>query len=194
MVALVPVAIGSAGLGGFLVALFRQRHERDQALRDRMLTAADNLTTRLQHALSFVDAVDPDSDPSLRTSVQEARNRLAEFERRIDEVAAHSARIALLFHPNSPAAEKAISAWGWLHLRHKYARKMIDEGEHPAVHTQEMFAAARENAIGAHVNFNTEVWEALSRPRRRRPKLALRDNYIPGMDETQFLPLHSPSE
>jgi hypothetical protein len=47
----VTVAVASALLGGFAGTWLRIRHERDEAFRDRQITAADDFSTGLHQAL-----------------------------------------------------------------------------------------------------------------------------------------------
>jgi hypothetical protein len=110
------VAILSGVGAGLAATWLRIRHEREEAFRDRLITAADDLSTGLLQAIiALEDAyqacldrgfVDGESrliirDPKTGQVAFEITEALKHAERVIAEARARSARVSLLFGPVS---------------------------------------------------------------------------------------------
>ena len=119
------VAVLGAFLGGLAATWLRARHERDEAMRDRQLTAADDFATGYQQALIALEQawnaslehgfLDEDEsiiirDPQTREYPAAITAALKNAGEKIAEVQAREARIALLFGPTRPRRTPAGSA------------------------------------------------------------------------------------
>lgn len=113
--ATVLVALGASAIGGVLAGLLTTRlqiqHDREEQLRGRMITAADDFVTgSLQAQVGLWEAA---AAPDRGSTVAE---NLPEMLRRLAEAHARLARVKLLFGPESgagQAAEATInSLWG----------------------------------------------------------------------------------
>ncbi len=102
------VAVVSSGIGGVVGALLQTRHERTEHLRDRLLTAADDLATALSQAILKVRHSLNDFEDHLTTGARPTgEGDLAGARRSIDEAIARVARVELLFGIESQTASAA---------------------------------------------------------------------------------------
>jgi hypothetical protein len=115
-----------AGLGGGLAGTWLQiRHERDEAFRNRLITAADDLATGLQQAIigldeaystalkyGYVDAQNRVTWASPETGqvAPETEEAFAQARKLIGEARARTARVSLLFGPVSAPDRSATLA------------------------------------------------------------------------------------
>jgi hypothetical protein len=112
------VAVLSAFLGGLAATWLRLRHERDEAMRDRQLTAADDFATSFQQAINAVELawkaclehgfLDEEEnivirDPRTRKVPAPITAALNSAGEKIAETHARQARVALLFGPYAPS-------------------------------------------------------------------------------------------
>jgi hypothetical protein len=158
-VALVSSFIGGAG-GALLTVLLRIRHERDEQLRDRMLAAADELTTGLVQARMVTgDAVvrsevPADDGPTFDEVLKKA-------EELVDHAKARQGRVDLLFDDRSPSGLAAAAALDDLYgaVNHLVERPLSSHGVGLA-------RSRLKKADTAIRDFNRAAREAVRKPQR----------------------------
>jgi hypothetical protein len=111
--ATVLIAIAASAVGGVVGALLQTRHERSEAIRERMLIAAADFSGKLGQALKWAVALSRRADVALNdratelTGVEEA---LREARQRLDATDEPLSRIDLLFGITSPTRMSAVEA------------------------------------------------------------------------------------
>jgi hypothetical protein len=106
----VLVAICASAVGGFAGAVLRSRYERAEAVRQRMLLAADDLITELGQALMRTDELNIRAERAMsepHVSLESVSAVVKEARRCVDEAQARFSRVELLFGTNSAASDGA---------------------------------------------------------------------------------------
>jgi hypothetical protein len=167
----VGVALGSALFGGFVSAWattrMRIRHEREEALRARMIEAADEFITRSIDALNalhrLVHVVEPedlDIDEGMYNEIKSEADSvfetpLADAQPRVDETRVHLARVHLLFGNKTTSGGAASSLVA--NIAHVWA--VI--GDEPGIPDVSLARRTLDDAYRAYDDFTTAARDAI---------------------------------
>jgi hypothetical protein len=172
--------LSSATVGGIIVAVLTGRHERDQQLREKMLTAAADFATSMTKLGAELDSLDRAAQEG-SLDPQALQASLARYEVLREEASRQLVLIQMLYHPASATYAEAGMLWGRT-LPPDEARKFVGDPD------------ARRKAIWGGVlstediryranwsyYFGKHVWEAIDDPRRLRG----RRGRVPGLAAT----------
>jgi hypothetical protein len=164
---LIVVGLLSGAAGALLTTLMRMGHEREEALRTRMIAAADDLASGLVQALM---AFRPFRDP--RITADGVAQAAMDVRRRADEATAHLARMDLLFGPGSPEGVAAGAMIASLQLALAQAERPWRDIDVQAVarHATAANASLAEFNRVVHARVATPRWrQALRRARGKLP-------------------------
>jgi hypothetical protein len=172
--ATVTVALASALFGGFLGSLLttwmRIRHEREEALRARMIEAADEFIRRSIEALNalhrLVHVVEPDDLDINEEIFDEIKSHadevfaapLAESRPLVDETRVHLARVHLLFGSRTETGRAALS----LVSNMSFVLQVV--GEEPGIVDVNLARRTLNKAQAAYDEFALLARVALRRP------------------------------
>jgi hypothetical protein len=172
------------GLGAGLVGtMLRNRHERREAFRDRLLTSADDLATGILQAIIGLDdarrvclehgGFDSEGglvirDPATGQTPDEIKRALRRSEELINEARARQARIALLFGPVSAPDRAATIAMFAL----KHSHELLDGWPRPDLEKQHAESAEAKRDLdrfcrSALADIQGRPWYASTRVGRR---------------------------
>ena len=106
------VALAGGSIGAIIATLLRIRHERKEAMRQRMMEAADDLSTGIVQATIALDPVNSRVIPWHMLEAERRSEVRDEARRCLAEATARMGRIELLF------GEGAVTAGGYGALKH----------------------------------------------------------------------------
>ncbi len=172
-----------SGLGGGLVGTWLQiRHERDEAFRDRQITAADDLSTGLlqatigleraystclKHGFFTAEQKLTLRNPSTGTIASEISEAFKQAKGMIEEADARRARVSLLFGPVSAPDRWATLAMHGLDLCYSALDRWPDPDleaySHERSETKKSLAGFNKNALA----------DAKGRPWYKRSRIVL---------------------
>ena len=172
--------LSSATVGGIIVAVVTGRHERDQQLRDKMLTAATDFATTMSKLRMHLELADQDESDGALTKESRAA-ALQAYEDLWEEAATYLIVIQMLYHPASATYGDAGKIWS-LTPTPQEARAFL--GDRHARDNKIYGGMKNAGALLYEMNFSyffaTHVWEAIDSPRRRRG----RRSQVPGLEAT----------
>jgi hypothetical protein len=172
--------LSSATVGGIIVAVVTGRHERDQQLRDKMLTAAADFATTMAKLRTHLQRADQDESDGALTKESRAA-ALRTYDDLYEEAASHLIVIQMLYHPASATYGDAGKIWS-LTPTPQEARAFL--GDRHARDNKIYGGIKTAGDLNYEMNFSNyfagHVWEAIDNPRRRRG----RRSQVPGLAAT----------
>jgi hypothetical protein len=166
--------LSSATVGGIIVALLTGRQERDQQLREKMLSTASDFATSVAKLHSQLRLIDRAQER--RVLGAEARQTaLAQYEVIWEEAETQRVLLQILYHPASSVYAEAGNVWARTpdpdeardYVGDPTARRKAIAGGGLLTAKDLMYLA------DFSYHFAVLVWEALDNPRRRRGRRAL---------------------